>query len=81
MDLPFWMRTVGAPRAGDPRDGELHQGLSLEEHWDLESWDEEIDDDARYWRNPAEPPEVDSEGREIWLYHYVPYGESPPWLR
>jgi hypothetical protein len=21
----FWIRTVGAPRDGDPRDGELHQ--------------------------------------------------------
>ena len=97
MRLPdfWWMRTVGAPTEGDPRDGELHQVWSTElpAHSDLESWDAEqygewdesepydpaIAGDARYWRNPAEPPGVHDDGRPVWTYHFVPYGEEPHW--
>ena len=82
MDLSnwYWLKTIGAPRSGDPRDGSLHRSISLADKFDLESWDDAADDDARYCRNPAELPEADSEGREIWRYYYTPYGENPPWL-
>ena len=50
-DESFWIRTVGAPIAGDPRDGELHQvfGGTLPPTFDLEPWDDDPDaEDARY---------------------------------
>jgi len=66
------MRTIGAPREGDPRDGELHQALSLEDEWDLEPWDDDPDgEDAHYVRAPGDP-EIDEPGRVIWRYIYQP---------
>jgi hypothetical protein len=75
----FWVRTVGAPSADDPRDGELHRfTFRLPERFDLEPWDEDDDSDetdvsrsARYVRSD-QPPSVDEEGRTVWLYEYRP---------
>ncbi len=67
-----WVRTIGAPTAGDPRDGELHQVFgALPDHFDLEPWDEEelAGGDVRYFRADA-PPIVDQEGRTVWRYEY-----------
>ena len=45
---------------------------ALEDEWDLEPWDDDPDGvDARYIRESSEP-EIDDEGREIWLYVYSP---------
>ena len=72
-DLPdqeaHWVRTVGGPRPGDPRDGELHQFFGrLRDHFDLESWDDQ-GDDPRYVRD-AITPCVEEDGRTIWIYRY-----------
>lgn len=65
-----WLRTVGGPRPGDQRDGELHQFFGdLPDHFDLESWDDEADDDARYVRDPGAQP-TEEDGRTVWNYHY-----------
>lgn len=71
-----WVKTVGAPEPGDPRDGELHQLYGeLPDHFDLEPWDEDpnkdeaSDRDARYFKKAA-PPVVDDEGRLVWLYEF-----------
>jgi hypothetical protein len=40
---------------------------TLEDEWDLEPWDDDPDD----IRESSEP-EIDDEGREIWLYVYSP---------
>src|SRR6266705_1279505 len=45
---------------------------TLEDEWDLEPWDDDPDGvDAHYIRESSEP-EIDDEGREIWLYVYSP---------
>src|SRR6266536_4100092 len=45
---------------------------ALEDEWDLEPWDDDPDGvDAHYIRESSEP-EIDDEGREIWLYVYSP---------
>jgi hypothetical protein len=67
-----WIRTIGAPTPGDPRDGELHECLGkLRVHFDLEPWDESSDDDVRYFRSDV-PPVVDEQGRTVWIYEYRP---------
>jgi hypothetical protein len=68
---PHLVKTVGAPRAGDPRDGELHEFFGpLKDHFDLEPWDDDSrDEDARYYKQ-AGPPEFDENGRAVWLYVY-----------
>jgi hypothetical protein len=44
---------------------------TLEDEWDLEPWDDDPDGvDAHYIRESSEP-EIDDEGREIWLYVYA----------
>src|SRR6266542_1402835 len=41
---------------------------TVEDEWDLEPWDDDPDGvDAHYIRESSEP-EIDDEGREIWLY-------------
>jgi hypothetical protein len=41
---------------------------TLEDEWDLEPWNDDPDGvDAHYIRESIEP-EIDDEGREIWLY-------------
>ncbi|WP_157887700.1 hypothetical protein [Frondihabitans sp. PAMC 28766] len=72
----FWLRTTGAPTRDDPRDGALHRSPSLPGHLDLEPLDENPDfegdeDDAHYVRSDL-PPEIDHEGRTIWLYEFKP---------
>jgi hypothetical protein len=45
---------------------------TLEDERDLEPWDDDLDRvDAHYIRESGEP-EIDDEGREIWLYVYSP---------
>jgi hypothetical protein len=45
---------------------------TLEDGWDLEPWADDPDGvDAHYIRESSEP-EIDDEGREIWLYVYSP---------
>jgi hypothetical protein len=45
---------------------------ALADDWDLEPWDDDPDGaDAHYIRESSEP-EIDDEGREIWLYVYSP---------
>src|SRR5258708_37722410 len=45
---------------------------ALEDEWDLGPWDDDPDGvDAHYIRESSEP-EIDDEGREIWLYVYSP---------
>lgn len=70
----FWIKTVGAPRSGDPRDGELHQTFGpLVEQFDLEPWDDDTgsSEDAHYVRSSA-PPNLDDEGRLVWTSEYRP---------
>ena len=52
-----WIRTVGAPTPGDPRDGELHQIRGpLPSHFDLEPWEEtSAEGDVRYHRTEDAP--------------------------
>ena len=68
-----WIRTVGAPSPGDPRDGELHQfSGALPEHFDLEPWDDASQTgDAHYVRS-TDPPVTDDEGRTVWIFEYKP---------
>jgi hypothetical protein len=69
-----WIKTVGAPRAGDSRDGELHQvpGPGLPTHFDLEPWEDDPHGaDARYVLAAGEAV-IDAEGREVWTYTYSP---------
>jgi len=71
-DSLHWVRTVGAPRPGDPRDGELHQFYKLPEAFDLEPWDVDPEGvDAHYVKDPASAPAVE-DGREVWRYVYDP---------
>jgi len=45
---------------------------TLDDEWDLEPWDDDPDGvDAPCIRESSEP-EIDDEGREIWLYVYSP---------
>jgi len=75
MEVPddwFWIRTVGAPRKGDPRDGELHRMGSLPEFFNLEPWDDDPSgEEARYYR-ASEEPEVDDTGRQVWRFDFRP---------
>lgn len=66
----YWVRTLGGPRPGDPRDGELHQFFGpLRDQFDLEP---PVDGaDARYVRDTDTPP-VEEDGRTIWIYRYQP---------
>jgi hypothetical protein len=69
----YWARSVGGPRSGDPRDGELHQFLGrLPDAFDLEPWDDDLDGvEAHYVRDTSAPPETD-EGRLVWKFIYSP---------
>lgn len=66
------VRTVGAPAADDPRDGELHQFFgSLPGQFDLEPWDGMADGiDAHYVRDDSPP--VEEGDRLIWQFKYAP---------
>lgn len=68
-----WVRTVGAPRPGDPRDGEVHQLFgTLPDAFDLEPWDGDSDGvDAHYVQDQTSPP-VEEDGRTVWQYIYAP---------
>jgi hypothetical protein len=73
MDVPdtwFWIRTVGAPREGDPRDGELHRMSSLPDHFDLEPWEHDSDGEVARYVPAASRPDVDEMGRSIWRYAF-----------
>ena len=49
---------------------------TLEDEWDLEPCDDDPDGvDAHYIRESSEP-EIDDEGREIWLYDWVLCGRA-----
>jgi hypothetical protein len=69
----YWVRTVGAPRRGDPRDGELHQFFgSLRDAFYLESADDDPNgEDARYVRDRSSAP-VEEDGRAVWIFTYQP---------
>jgi hypothetical protein len=69
----YWIRTVGGPRPGDPRDGELHQFFGeLPDDFDLEPWDDDPEGvDAHYVKDTASPS-VMEEGRRIWRFVYQP---------
>ena len=69
----YWVRTVGAPRLGDPRDGELHQFLGpLRPAFYLEPADDDPSgEDARYVLDPATAP-VEEDGRVVWTFTYEP---------
>jgi hypothetical protein len=69
----YWVRTVGAPRPGDPRDGELHQFFGvLRDAFYLEPADDyRSGEDARYVRDPSSAP-VDDDGRLVWIFTYEP---------
>jgi hypothetical protein len=76
-----WIRTLGGPLPGDPRDGELHTHLGPPDGaFDLEAWREDPDesgvelandDDAHYLLQNG-PPEIGPDGRVVWLYRYEP---------
>lgn len=72
-----WVRSVGGPRPGDPRDGELHRFSGrLPDEFDLEPWDADADGlDAHYVRDTTSPP-VMEEGRRIWRFVYQPPARS-----
>ncbi len=76
LDEAHWVRTVGAPRQGDPRDGELHQLFGpLPDFFDLEPCDEQdesAEDYVRYFRSDASSPITDAEGRTVWIYESRP---------
>lgn len=69
----YWVRTIGGPRPGDPRDGELHQFFGkLRDVFYLEPVeDDPTGEDARYVRDPTSAP-VEEDGRLVWIFTYQP---------
>jgi hypothetical protein len=70
---PKWIKTVGGPRADDPRNGEMHQLFEdvPSQRFTLEPWEGQTDaEDAVYDLASAEPV-IDDEGRTVWIYNYV----------
>ena len=59
----FWVRRVGAPRKGDPRDGELHRVMTLADSFYLEPRENDLGgEDARYVRDYDRPRATDTAG-------------------
>ena len=74
----YWVRTIGAPRLGDPRDGELHQFFGrLRDAFDLEPRDDDPDgEDAHYVRDPLLSGPIEEDGRLVWIFTYQPIEAS-----
>jgi len=75
----LWLKTVGAPTENDGRNGELHltSGTLPPERFALEPWDEDIDGVDAYYLLTSRTPELDEEGRLVWMYSYD--GLVEPW--